>query len=135
MGNGATFEIAAQNLGSYAGSLFKIDGTGTVELDPHSTFKISGDGTGAVTGIELGTGSIFTSDQPKEFTIDLSANNSSGKALIKNGAINFTRVKNTDVDKASQVPLGEATVKYTNTGTLSSMKLTAEGRPAKTALK
>lgn len=135
VGNGATFEIAAQNLGSYAGSLFKIDGTGTVELDPHSTFKISGDGTGAVTGIELGTGSIFTSDQPKEFTIDLSANNSSGKALIKNGAINFTRVKNTDVDKASQVPLGEATVKYTNTGTLSSMKLTAEGRPAKTALK
>lgn len=116
VGNGAAFEIAAKNLGSYAGSLFKIDGKGTtVELDPHSTFKISGDVTGAVTGIELGDESAFTSDQPEEFTIDLSANRNKDKAFIKNGTINFTSVKNTNVvniddDDDYQVPLGKVNV-------------------------
>ncbi|MGN1284010.1 MAG: pectate lyase-like adhesive domain-containing protein, partial [Candidatus Limosilactobacillus intestinavium] len=134
VGNGATFEITAQNLGSYAGSLFKIDGKGTIELDPQSTFKISGDGTGAVTGIELGTGSTFTSDQPKEFTIDLSNNTNNKKTLIKNGTINFTRVKNTNVDAASQLPIGKADVTFNSDGSFKQSILTAEGIKGKSAI-
>ena len=124
VGNGAAFEIAAKNLGSYAGSLFKIDGTGTVELDPHSTFKISGDGTGAVAGIELGSGSIFTSDQPEEFTIDLSANNNSSKALIKNGTIKFTRVKTMDVDDPN--PLAKVDATYDKNGEVADYEMSSQ---------
>nr|WP_304678568.1 DUF1542 domain-containing protein [uncultured Lactobacillus sp.] len=116
VGNGASFEIAAENLGAFNSSLFTVDGKGTVTLKPHSTFKISGDGTGALTAVGLGSGSTFTSDQPKEFTIDLSANTSSDKTLIKNGTINFTRVKNTNVASQYQVALGKVDVTYSSAG-------------------
>ena len=119
VGNGASFEIAAENLGDFNSSLFTVDGKGTVTLEPHSTFKITGDGTGAVTAVGLGSGSTFTSDQPEEFTIDLSANTSSGKTLIKNGTINFTRVKNTNVASQYQVALGKVDATYSSTGALS----------------
>ena len=119
VGNTGNLTLTATNLGTYNGDLMKINGTGTVSLDPHSTFKISGDGTGALTAINLSSGSTFTSDQPKEFTIDLSANTSSGKTLIKNGTINFTRVKNTNVASQYQVALGKVDVTYSSAGALS----------------
>ena len=119
VGDGAIFNLEATNLGDFKGHLMTVSGTGTVSLDPHSTFKISGDGTGALTAINLSSGSTFTSDQPKEFTIDLSANTSSGKTLIKNGTINFTRVKNTNVASQYQVALGKVDVTYSSAGALS----------------
>ena len=119
VGNTGNLTLTATNVGTYNGDLMKINGTGTVKLDPHSTFKISADGTGALTAINLSSGSTFTSDQPKEFTIDLSANTSSGKTLIKNGTINFTRVKNTNVASQYQVALGKVDVTYSSAGALS----------------
>ena len=116
VGNTGNLTLTATNVGTYNGDLMKINGTGTVKLDPHSTFKISADGTGALTAINLSSGSTFTSDQPKEFTIDLSANTSSDKTLIKNGTINFTRVKNTNVASQYQVALGKVDVTYSSAG-------------------
>ena len=59
VGNGGSFVLDATNLGDYSSSLISVNGKGTVKLDPHSTFKISGDGTGAVTAINLSSGSTF----------------------------------------------------------------------------
>ncbi|WP_113898056.1 DUF1542 domain-containing protein [Limosilactobacillus reuteri] len=134
VGNGASFEIAAENLGDFNSSLFTVNGKGTVTLEPHSTFKITGDGTGAVTAVGLGSGSTFTSDQPEEFTIDLSANTSSGKTLIKNGTINFTRVKNTNVASQYQVPLGKVDATYSSNGTLSNSVVTSLNKDVPTTI-
>ena len=125
VGNGGSFALDATNLGNYSSSLISINGTGTVKLDPHSSFKISGDGTGAVTAINLSSGSTFTSDQPDSFTIDLSANTSTGKSLIKNGAINFTRVKTVTDGNESQ-PLGKIDVTYDRNGNATSYIITAQ---------
>lgn len=134
VGNTGNLTLTATNLGTYNGDLMKINGTGTVSLDPHSTFKISGDGTGALTAINLSSGSTFTSDQPKEFTIDLSANTSSGKTLIKNGTINFTRVKNTNVASQYQVALGKVDVTYSSNGTLSNSVVTSLNKDVPTTI-
>ncbi|WP_427830507.1 DUF1542 domain-containing protein [Limosilactobacillus reuteri] len=134
VGNGASFILESTNLGSYNGHLMTISGKGTVKLDPHSSFKISADGTGAVTAINLSSGSTFTSDQPKEFTIDLSANTSSGKTLIKNGTINFTRVKNTNVASQYQVPLGKVDATYSSNGTLSNSVVTSLNKDVPTTI-
>ncbi|MCC4381921.1 FIVAR domain-containing protein [Limosilactobacillus reuteri] len=134
VGNGASFEIAAENLGAFNSSLFTVDGKGTVTLEPHSTFKISGDGTGALTAVGLGSGSTFSSDQPDEFTIDLSANTSSGKTLIKNGTINFTRVKNTNVASQYQVALGKVDATYSSNGTLSNSVVTSLNKDVPTTI-
>ena len=125
VGNGASFEIAAENLGAFNSSLFTVDGKGTVTLEPHSTFKISGDGTGALTAVGLGSGSTFTSDQPDSFTIDLSANTSTDKSLIKNGTINFTRVK-TVTDGSESQPLGKIDVTYDGSGKVTNYIITAQ---------
>ncbi|OCX47381.1 YSIRK signal domain/LPXTG anchor domain surface protein [Limosilactobacillus reuteri] len=126
VGNGASFEIAAENLGDFNSSLFTVDGKGTVTLEPHSTFKITGDGTGAVTAVGLGSGSTFTSDQPDAFTIDLSANTSDGKALIKNGTIKFSRVKTVTTDGTTSEPLGKIDVTYDRNGNATSYTITAQ---------
>ena len=125
VGNGGSFSLDATNLGNYSSSLISINGKGTVKLDPHSSFKISGDGTGNVTAINLSSGSTFTSDQPDSFTIDLSANTSTGKSLIKNGAINFTRVK-TVTDGSESQPLGKIDVTYDRNGNATSYIITAQ---------
>ncbi len=126
VGNGASFEIAAENLGDFNSSLFTVDGKGTVTLETHSTFKITGDGTGAVTAVGLGSGSTFTSDQPDAFTIDLSANTSDGKALIKNGTIKFSRVKTVTTDGTTSEPLGKIDVTYDRNGNATSYTITAQ---------
>ncbi len=126
VGNGASFEIAAENLGDFNSSLFTVNGKGTVTLEPHSTFKITGDGTGAVTAVGLGSGSTFTSDQPDAFTIDLSANTSDGKALIKNGTIKFSRVKTVTTDGTTSEPLGKIDVTYDRNGNATSYTITAQ---------
>ena len=126
VGNTGNLTLAATNLGTYNGDLMKINGTGTVKLDPHSTFKISADGTGALTAINLSSGSTFTSDQPKEFTIDLSANTNDSKALIKNGMIEFTRVKNTNVDEDYQNPLGMMNVTYDRNGKVTNYTISSQ---------
>ena len=126
VGNGASFEIAAENLGDFNSSLFTVAGKGTVTLEPHSTFKITGDGTGAVTAVGLGSGSTFTSDQPDAFTIDLSANTSDGKALIKNGTIKFSRVKTVTTDGTTSEPLGKIDVTYDRNGNATSYTITAQ---------
>ena len=125
VGNGGSFSLDATNLGNYSSSLISINGKGSVKLDPHSSFKISGDGTGALTAINLSSGSTFTSDQPDSFTIDLSANTSTGKSLIKNGAINFTRVKAVTDGNESQ-PLGKIDVTYDRNGNAKSYIITAQ---------
>ena len=125
VGNGGSFSLDATNLENYSSSLISINGKGTVKLDPHSSFKISGDGTGALTAINLSSGSTFTSDQPDSFTIDLSANTSTGKSLIKNGAINFTRVKTVTDGNESQ-PLGKIDVTYDRNGNATSYIITAQ---------
>ncbi|MDL2057406.1 DUF1542 domain-containing protein [Limosilactobacillus reuteri] len=134
VGNTGNLTLTATNLGTYNGDLMKINGTGTVSLDPHSTFKINADGTGALTAINLSSGSTFTSDQPKEFTIDLSANTSSGKTLIKNGTINFTRVKNTNVASQYQVALGKVDATYSSNGTLSNSIVTSLNKDVPTTI-
>ncbi|MCD7137392.1 DUF1542 domain-containing protein [Limosilactobacillus balticus] len=126
VGNGASFILESTNLGSYSGHLMTISGTGTVKLDPHSTFKLSGDGTGPVTAINLSSGSTFTSDQPDAFTIDLSANTSAGKSLIKNGTINFKRVKTVATDGTISEPLGKIDVTYDKNGNATSYIITAQ---------
>ena len=127
VGNGGSFVLDATNLGDYSSSLISVNGKGTVKLDPHSTFKISGDGTGAVTAINLSSGSTFTSDQPDSFTIDLSANTSNGKSLIKNGTINFSRVKTVTDGNESQ-PLGKIDVTYDRNGNATSYTITAQDK-------
>ncbi|MCC4411268.1 DUF1542 domain-containing protein [Limosilactobacillus reuteri] len=134
VGNGGSFVLDATNLGDYSSSLISVNGKGTVKLDPHSTFKINADGTGALTAINLSSGSTFTSDQPKEFTIDLSANTSSGKTLIKNGTINFTRVKNTNVASQYQVALGKVDATYSSNGTLSNSIVTSLNKDVPTTI-
>ena len=123
--NGASFILESTNLGSYNGHLMTISGKGTVKLDPHSNFKISGDGTGAITAINLSSGSTFTSDQPDSFTIDLSANTSADKSLIKNGTINFSRVK-TVTDGSESQPLGKIDVTYDKNGNATDYLITAQ---------
>ncbi|AZN76100.1 YSIRK signal domain/LPXTG anchor domain surface protein [Lactobacillus acidophilus] len=125
VGNGATFSLEATNLGDFKGHLMTVSGTGTVKLDPHSNFKISGDGTGAITAINLSSGSTFTSDQPNSFTIDLSKNTSTGKSLIKNGTINFSRVK-TVTDGSESQPLGKIDVTYDKNGNVTDYLITAQ---------
>ena len=132
VGNTGNLTLTATNLGTYNGDLMKINGTGTVNLDPHSTFKISADGTGALTAINLSSGSTFTSDQPKEFTIDLSANTNDSKALIKNGTIEFTRVKNTNVNEEYQNPLGMMTVIYDGNGKVISYTISSQNEDTTT---
>ena len=127
VGNGGSFSLDATNLGNYSSSLISINGKGTVKLDPHSSFKISGDGTGALTAINLSSGSTFTSDQPDSFTIDLSANTSTGKSLIKNGTINFSRVKTVTDGNESQ-PLGKIDVTYDRNGNATSYTITAQDK-------
>ena len=127
VGNGANFILEATNLGTYNGHLMTVSGKGaTVKLDPHSSFKVSGDGTGAVTAINLSSGSTFTSDQPNSFTIDLSANTSDGKALIKNGTIKFSRVKTVATDGTTSEPLGKIDVTYDKNGNATSYTITAQ---------
>ncbi|MCT3217566.1 DUF1542 domain-containing protein, partial [Limosilactobacillus reuteri] len=125
VGNGGKFNLAAINLGSYSSNLMSINGKGTVKLAPHSNFKMSADGTGALTAISLSSGSTFTSDQPDSFAIDLSANTSTGKSLIKNGTINFTRVKTVTDGNESQ-PLGKIDVTYDRNGNATSYTITAQ---------
>ena len=125
VGNGGKFNLSATNTGSYNDNLMSISGKGTVKLAPHSNFKISADGTGALTAINLSSGSTFTSDQPDAFTIDLSANTSTGKSLIKNGTINFTRVKTVTDGNESQ-PLGKIDVTYDRNGNATSYTITAQ---------
>ncbi|MCH5378674.1 DUF1542 domain-containing protein, partial [Limosilactobacillus reuteri] len=125
VGNGGKFNLSATNTGSYSDNLMSISGKGTVKLAPHSNFKISGDGTGALTAINLSSGSTFTSDQPDSFTIDLSANTSTGKSLIKNGTINFTRVRTVTDGNESQ-PLGKINVTYDRNGNVTSYIITAQ---------
>ncbi|WLR80490.1 DUF1542 domain-containing protein [Limosilactobacillus reuteri] len=126
VGNGANFTLEATNLGTYNGHLMTVSGKGIVKLDPHSSFKVSGDGTGAVTAINLSSGSTFTSDQPDAFTIDLSANTSDGKALIKNGTIKFSRVKTVATDGTTSEPLGKIDVTYDKNGNATSYTITAQ---------
>ncbi|MBB1109754.1 DUF1542 domain-containing protein, partial [Limosilactobacillus sp. pH52_RY] len=127
VGNGANFTLEATNLRTYNGNLMTVSGKGaTVKLDPHSSFKVSGDGTGAVTAINLSSGSTFTSDQPNSFTIDLSANTSDGKALIKNGTIKFSRVKTVATDGTTSEPLGKIDVTYDKNGNATSYTITAQ---------
>ena len=125
VGNGGKFNLSATNTGSYNDNLMSISGKGTVKLAPHSNFKISGDGTGALTAINLSSGSTFASDQPDLFTIDLSANTSTGKSLIKNGTIHFTRVKTVTDGNESQ-PLGKIDVTYDRNGNATSYTITAQ---------
>ncbi|RMX25015.1 YSIRK signal domain/LPXTG anchor domain surface protein [Limosilactobacillus reuteri] len=125
VGNGATFSLKATNLGDFKGHLMTVSGTGTVKLDPHSNFKISGDGTGAITAINLSSGSTFTSDQPDSFTIDLSKNTSTDKSLIKNGTIRFSRVK-TVTDGSESQPLGKIDVTYDGSGKVTNYIITAQ---------
>ncbi|MFR0537947.1 DUF1542 domain-containing protein, partial [Limosilactobacillus reuteri subsp. suis] len=126
VGNGANFTLEATDLGTYKGHILTVSGKGaTVKLDPHSSFKVSGDGAGAVTAINLSSGSTFTSDQPDSFTIDLSANTSTGKSLIKNGTINFTRVKIVTNGSESQ-PLGKIDVTYDGSGKVTNYIITAQ---------
>ena len=125
VGNGGKFNLSATNTGSYSDNLMSISGKGTVKLAPHSNFKISADGTGALTAINLSSGSTFTSDQPDAFTIDLSQNTSTGKSLIKNGTINFTRVKTVTDGNESQ-PLGKIDVTYDRNGNATSYIITAQ---------
>ncbi|MCT3386135.1 YSIRK-type signal peptide-containing protein, partial [Lactobacillus johnsonii] len=131
VGNGARFELNATNLGDYSGSLFTVQShgntTGIVNLAAHSNFKVSGDGSGAVTAINLSSGSTFTSDQPDSFTIDLSANTSNDKSLIKNGTINFTRVKTVTKGSESQ-PLGKIDVTYDGSGKVTNYIITAQDK-------
>ena len=126
VGNGGSFSLDATNLGNYSSSLISINGKGTVKLDPHSSFKISGDGTGALTAINLSSGSTFTSDQPDSFTIDLSKNTNDRKALIKNGTINFSRVKTVATDGITSDPLGKIDVTYDGSGNVKSYIITAQ---------
>ena len=125
VGNGGKFNLSATNTGSYNDNLMSISGKGTVKLAPHSNFKISADGTGALTAINLSSGSTFTSDQPDSFAIDLSANTSTGKSLIKNGTINFTRVKTVTDGNESQ-PLGKIDVTYDRNGNATSYTITSQ---------
>ncbi len=125
VGNGGKFNLSATNTGSYNDNLMSISGKGTVKLAPHSNFKISADGTGALTAINLSSGSTFTSDQPDAFTIDLSANTSTGKSLIKNGTIHFTRVKTVTDGNESQ-PLGKIDVTYDRNGNATDYLITAQ---------
>ena len=129
VGNGARFELNATNLGDYSGSLFTVQSqhntTGIVNLAAHSNFKVSGDGSGAVTAINLSSGSKFTSDQPDSFTIDLSKNTSTGKSLIKNGTIKFSRVK-TVTDGSESQPLGKIDVTYDGSGKVTDYLITAQ---------
>ncbi|MFR0611598.1 DUF1542 domain-containing protein [Limosilactobacillus balticus] len=126
VGNGGSFDISAKNLGSFSSPLLRINGTGTVKLDPHSKFSITADGNGAITGVGLGNDSTFTSDQPDAFTIDLSANTSDGKALIKNGTIKFSRVKTVATDGTTSEPLGKIDVTYDKNGNTTSYTITAQ---------
>ena len=125
VGNGGKFNLSATNTGSYSDNLMSISGKGTVKLAPHSNFRISADGTGALTAINLSSGSTFTSDQPDSFTIDLSANTSTDKSLIKNGTINFTRVRTVTDGNESQ-PLGKINVTYDRNGNVTSYIITAQ---------
>ncbi|WP_279037806.1 DUF1542 domain-containing protein, partial [Lactobacillus taiwanensis] len=127
VGNGGKFNLSATNTGSYNDNLMSISGKGTVKLAPHSNFKISADGTGALTAINLSSGSTFTSDQPDSFAIDLSANTSTGKSLIKNGTINFTRVKTVTDGNESQ-PLGKIDVTYDRNGNATSYTITSQDK-------
>ena len=105
VGNNGMLSVNATNLGNYSGSLMNIGGTSNVNLAAHSNFNVTGDGTGAITAIQLANGSTFTSDQPGEFNIDLSKNTNTGKTLIKNGTINFTRVKTKLADGTESAPI------------------------------
>ncbi len=125
VGNGGKFNLSATNTGSYNDNLMSISGKGTVKLAPHSNFKISADGTGALTAINLSSGSTFTSDQPDSFTIDLSANTSTGKSLIKNGTINFSRVKTVATDGTTSEPLGKIDVTYDRNGNAKTYTITS----------
>ncbi len=126
VGNGAKFILEATNLVSYNGHLITVSGTSKVKLDPHSSFKISGDGTGALTAINLSSGSTFTSDQPDSFTIDLSKNTNDSKALIKNGTIKFSRVKTVATDGTTSEPLGKIDVTYNSNGKATDYLITAQ---------
>ncbi|WP_148421100.1 DUF1542 domain-containing protein, partial [Lactobacillus johnsonii] len=125
VGNSGKFNLSATNTGSYSDNLMSISGKGTVKLAPHSNFKISADGTGALTAINLSSGSTFTSDQPDSFTIDLSANTSTGKSLIKNGTINFSRVKTVATDGTTSEPLGKIDVTYDRNGNAKTYTITS----------
>lgn len=114
IGKNATFALNATNLGSYKGHLFTAGAGSTVKLDPHSTFKISGDGTN-VTAINMGTGATFTSDQPQEFSISL-PNNAGSASFVKNGTIDFTRVKTHLSDGSDSAPMHEINVTYGSNG-------------------
>lgn len=126
VGNGGNFTLAATNLSSYNSNLVSINGKGTVKLAPHSNFKMSADGTGALTAISLSSGSTFKSDQPDSFTIDLSQNTNDSKALIKNGTINFSRVKTVANDGTTSEPLGKINVTYDKNGNATSYTITAQ---------
>ncbi len=125
VGNGGKFNLSATNTGSYNDNLMSISGKGTVKLAPHSNFKISGDGTGALTAINLSSGSTFTSDQSSVRLHVISANTSTGKSLIKNGTIHFTRVKTVTDGNESQ-PLGKIDVTYDRNGNATSYTITAQ---------
>lgn len=127
VGNGGEFVLTATNLDNYSNNLMYVNGKGTVDLAAHSRFKVSADGSGALTAINLSDNSTFSSDQPDAFTIDLSKNTSSGKALIKNGTINFSRVKTVNADATTtSEPLGKIDVTYDANGNVSSYTIVAQ---------
>ncbi|WP_242363882.1 DUF1542 domain-containing protein [Limosilactobacillus antri] len=127
VGNGGDFVLTATNLDNYSNNLMYVNGKGTVDLAAHSSFKVSADGSGALTAINLSDNSTFSSDQPDAFTIDLSKNTSSGKALIKNGTINFSRVKTVSADTTTtSEPLGKIDVTYDANGNVSSYTIVAQ---------
>ena len=124
VGNGGIFSINATNLDKAASStdttgknvdLITLAGSGTFQLDPHSTFTVSGDGTGNITAINIGNRATFTSDQPKEFNIDLTKNNGTS-SLVKNGTIDFTRVKTRLSNGSNSAPMKKINVSYNANG-------------------
>ncbi|WP_375663937.1 hypothetical protein, partial [Bartonella sp. CL63NXGY] len=105
--DGGNFNINATGLDNSKGAL--INTKGNVDLQAHSNFKITGDGTGKVAAVHM-DGGKFTSDQPQSFNIDLSANPNA--VAVENGTVDFTRVK---IGENGE-PLGKATVTYDNNG-------------------
>ena len=122
--NGGNFEVDGSNLGNSNGAL--ISTSGNFQLDAHSNFKVTGDGTGNIQGVLLGSGK-FTSDQPESFVIDLSQNKNDNSLAVKNGTIDFTRVKSGQPGEGNtNKPLGKVSVKYDSTGKITSSTITSE---------
>ncbi|MGN1283988.1 MAG: DUF1542 domain-containing protein, partial [Candidatus Limosilactobacillus intestinavium] len=128
--DGGSFELNAKNIDPDLWTLINLDGS--INLSPHSSFKVVGNSDTnssnndqLFTAVNLSRGSVITADQPKEFIIDLSKDENTNKALIVGGKIQFTRVKNMDVDEGSQAPLGIANITYDDDGNVTDYKISA----------